>query len=85
MTDITIPEEALEAAAIAEWEHERRRVSGLPPFEELHPAIKKRALDRVNAACLAMLNAWPKMHIGAPWVIGVPNAPSIILPLPKES
>jgi hypothetical protein len=34
--------------------------------------------------CIAMLKAWPKMHIGAPWVIGVPNAPSIILPLPKE-
>ena len=36
------------------------------------------------AACLAMLRAWPGMHLGAPWVIGVPNATSIILPLPPE-
>jgi hypothetical protein len=35
-------------------------------------------------ALAAALNAWPRMHIGAPWVIGIPNAPSIILPLPKE-
>ena len=33
----------------------------------------------------AALNAWPGMHLGAPWVIGVPNATSIILPLPQEA
>jgi hypothetical protein len=32
----------------------------------------------------AAINAWPEMHIGAPWVIGVPNSPSVILPLTQE-
>lgn len=71
MTDtITIPPEALKAAEKA---FSDEMLSGNPKPQP------------VRAACLAMLNAWPKMHIGAPWVIGVPNAPSIILPLPKES
>ena len=38
----------------------------------------------LNDAIAAALNAWPGMHIGAPWVIGVPNAPSIILPLTEK-
>ena len=43
------------------------------------------SVKHINALRLAAaLNAWPRMHIGAPWVIGIPNAPSIILPLPKE-
>ena len=84
MTDITIPPEALEAAAIAEWEHERCRVSGLPPFEELHPAIKKRALDRVNSVCQAMLNAWPGM-VQYPVMEIDCTPPKIVLPLPTES
>ncbi len=40
--------------------------------------------DGAREAIAAALNAWPQMHVGAPWVIGVPNAPSIILPLPQE-
>ena len=42
---------------------------------------------RPNAKTIAAaLNAWPGMHLGAPWVIGVPNATSIILPLtPQEN
>ena len=35
-------------------------------------------------AIAAALNAWPGMHLGAPWVIGVPNATSIILPLTEK-
>jgi len=38
----------------------------------------------LSKAIAAALNAWPGMHLGAPWVIGVPNATSIILPLHTE-
>jgi hypothetical protein len=76
MSPITIPPAAEKAAELAiitlELDHENRGI--MPPT----PAEKARA------ACLAMLKNWPKMHIGAPWVIGVPNAPSIILPLNTE-
>jgi hypothetical protein len=44
--------------------------------------LRDKAIDEIIAAALA---AWPGVHIGAPWVIGVPNAPSLILPLTKES
>jgi hypothetical protein len=71
MTDITIPPEALKAAQRA--------------FNEAWINEEDTMRRSMRAACLAMLKAWPKMHIGAPWVIGVPNSPSIILPLPKEN
>lgn len=51
MTDITIPPEALEAAARA---HAKMN-EGHDEWWFLH-------VDKVRASCLAMLNAWPGMQ-----------------------
>ena len=72
MTDITIPPEAVEAAARAyaianeghdEWWHLRA--------------------ERITAALRAGIAAWPGMHTG--WqCIGCGDDAQIILPLPQE-
>lgn len=70
MTDISIPPEALEAAARA---HAKMN-EGHDEWWFLH-------VDKVRAACLAMLKHWPGMwHINA-----VDFEGKIILPLPKEN
>ena len=59
--------------------------------EQIPDAVVDALLDSSNVAkpwhhaIAAALNAWPGMHLGAPWVIGVPNATSIILPLEQEA
>jgi hypothetical protein len=78
MTDhITIPPEALEAAAKA--------IADLscPPdlFGQCEAAGGCMCRAEARAACLAMLKAWPGMTTSA-WASPAPNA--IILPLPKE-
>jgi hypothetical protein len=72
MTDITIPPEALEAAAKAMWKTDD------PSQWELGMA---------RAACLAMLKAWPGMeHDQGALVTDIYRDPGkIILPLPKEA
>ena len=65
MTDITIPPEALEAAARAVHDIDRKIVGSVgedwPTWEELSPADRQRRLHRARAACLAMLKNWPGM------------------------
>lgn len=75
----SIPPEALEAGAKALCNEQRLFWPDLTKDE--HDIIRGEA----RAAFLAIVEAWPGMHLGAPWVIGVPNATSIILPLPTEA
>ena len=54
---------------------------------KLHDKLWKHggpSVDETRKAIAAALSAWPGMHLGAPWVIGVPNVTSIILPLPAQ-
>lgn len=72
INDITIPPEALEAAAKAMWK------TNDPSQWELGMA---------RAACLAMLHAWPKakeIRVTMPIGTWVDDLPAIILPLPQE-
>jgi hypothetical protein len=66
MTDITIPPEALEAASRAFAANKRNW---------------QMYAKRMEAACLAMLNAWPDVEV---FSIMSDDDESIILPLPKE-
>jgi len=52
--------------------------------EAAHRAFYAEKPCGFRDALAAGLAAWPGMHIGAPWVIGVPNSPSVILPLTQE-
>lgn len=56
MTDITIPAEALEAAARA---HAKAN-EGHDEWWPLH-------VDKVRAACIAMLRNWPGMKLNPSW------------------
>lgn len=67
MTDITIPTEALEAAAIE---------MAPAPWSMYTDAAKEHFRRKARAACLAMLNAWPGM-----WTSASVGNGSIILPL----
>ena len=81
MTDITIPPEALEAAARTEYERACARGSNTAPKWEFLPEDRKRLwLDDARAACLAMLRAWPGAYTDPG---GYPRR-DLILPLPKE-
>lgn len=63
MSDITIPPEALEAAARAVHDIDRK-IAGedqWPAWEDISPTDKQRRLHRVRAALLAGLKAWPGM------------------------
>lgn len=70
MTDITIPRETLEAAAMEMAPH---------PWSMYTDAAKEHFRDKARAALLAGLKAWP----GMPEIIVGINKGSIILP-PKE-
>ncbi len=77
--DITIPSEALEAAAKELLEQflflyiKRNR----DPFEwdELSDEAKEDLRDKARAACLAMLRAWPDAGV---------ECGNLVLPLPQE-
>ena len=74
MTDITIPPEALEAAAIE---------MAPAPWSIYAEDAQEHFRRKARAACLAMLRAWPGMHVGpAP---ADARRQSIILPLPQEA
>ena len=82
MTDITIPPEALEAAARAIYDILEGAVANQDYGRQMRQWEQAQELAR--AACLAMLKAWPgMMHIieGEP---GRENA-EIILPLTQEN
>jgi len=73
---IKVPDAAAWAAHDVFW---NARFKGEPIDLELE-------FDKLfHYAVAAAIAAWPGMHIGAPWVIGVPNSPSVILPLTQES
>ena len=80
--NIIIPPAALEAGARVL--HDHAEIFDDLPWDDLSDADQAAYIDEARATCLAMLDAWPGMHLGAPWVIGVPNATSIILPLPPQ-
>ena len=80
--DITIPPEALEVGKDTAFAWLRSHMEDDVRVQQMTDG---ELTELVSAACLAMLRAWPGMHLGAPWVIGVPNATSIILPLPQEA
>ena len=85
---ISIPAAVVEAVAVAEWDAERARIEDftLPLFEELHPEVQKLKLGQARVACLAMLEAWPGMHIHEwqrPWLGGM-SGTDLILPLTEN-
>ena len=86
MTDrITIPPEALEAAAREEYEFDRAAsLDEYPPWEELSERMRNWRVKRMEAACLAMLSAWPGMHLDGARLDAEEQA-FIILPLPQEN
>lgn len=84
MSKITIPPEALEAAAMADFEAWRKYHHRTETWDDLLPEEQESYRVAARAACLAMLEAWPGMgtvatedHTGI-W-------PKIILPLPQEN
>jgi hypothetical protein len=83
--NITIPPEALEAAARAVHDIDRR-IAGedqWPAWEDISPVDKQRRLHRAHAACLAMLNNWLGMREEGVGVgDGVTTYEWLILPLP---
>ena len=81
MTNITIPPEAVEAAARAVHDIDRKIVGydECPPWEELSPRDQRWRTHRATAAIRAALAAWPDATI----LETVPLM-SILLPLPQE-
>ena len=80
--DITIPPEALEAAA-KELCGATFKVSEYGPWESTPQWMQDMWRSRARAACLAMLRAWPGMHLGHQ-CIGCGGDPQVILPLPEK-
>lgn len=84
---ITIPPEALEAAAKADhakwidYASVGDDRSQYITWDDLDAEQKAEAIDRARAACLAMLRAWPGMH---PVNYGGDEPPFLVLPLPQE-
>ena len=87
MTDITIPPEALEAAA--KVLHAHAEIFDDVPWDDLSANDQEAYMDEARAACLAMLKAWPHATIGRHTVLS--RSPSeghavhLPLPLPKET
>lgn len=85
MTDITIPPDALEAAARGVYEawckfHGVEETS--LPWEDIDDEERQACFAEALAACLAMLRAWPGMFINK----GNGGLPvRVHLPLPKEN
>ena len=80
MTDITIPPEALEAAAIE---------MAPAPWSIYAEDAQEHFRRKARAACLAMLRAWEtdthRMIVGTALDEVAGTYPAIILPLPKET
>ena len=89
MSDITIPDVALEAGARASWNEQRRQaaISGrpgagrMPSWDELGPLRQTHLIAETRAACLAMLRAWPGMRVS---MLFPPNEPHVVLPLTEN-
>ena len=80
MTDITIPPEALEAAARVM--HANLELFEDLPWEDLSDADQEEYLAQARATIAAAINAWPGMHEAKSDRL---NCQIIILPLPKEN
>ena len=87
MTNITIPPEALEAAAKELYEVDTYTDDDDDdiPWEELHMIDKEEYLDYARSACLAMLKAWPGMQHCRWNELNAAFSSHLILPLPKEN
>ena len=84
MTDITIPPEALEAAARKLWLMRKELFGPAFPrktWEELSDGKRSELLDEARAAIAAAINAWPGMEMEMVHM----EEDYLILPLPKES
>ena len=84
MTNIIplIPPEALEAAV--KNSYERHKTDAMPSWAFLSRDQKTAYIDKVRAACLAMLRNWPGF-IETHTLINAEKTPVIILPLPQET
>lgn len=80
MTDITIPDEALEAHAKALLTHE---TWGLRSWSDLSDAEREERLEGSEVACLAMIRAWPGMRMMVD--IDTGDDAAIKLPLLQEA
>ena len=81
MTDITIPPEALEAAAEDIYNHWQFSFTGKVPWVPGgNSLMQEKARDLARAACIAMLKAWPGMEIEMVFM-----EDQVVLPLPKEN
>lgn len=83
MTDITIPPEALEAGKDTAFSWLRSYMEDDVRVKEM---TDEELTELVGAACLAMLNNWPGMHIHEwqrPWLGGM-SGTDVILPLLAE-
>ena len=78
MTDITIPKEALEAAA--KVLHDHAEIFDDVPWEDLSGADQEAYMDEARAACLAMLKNWP----GAAENSSRLGEKLFVLPLPQK-
>ena len=76
MTDITIPPEALEAAA--KVLHAHAEIFDDVPWDDLSANDQEAYMDEARAACLAMLNAWPG-------ILPKLDGRYLIIPLPQEN
>ena len=81
--DITIPPEALEAAARVL--HDHAEIFDDLPWEDLSVADQNAYIEEARAACLAMLKAWPSMRNSQHVSFDGQTESAIILPLPQEN
>lgn len=85
--DITIPPEALEAAAIELYRSATHSPQGFS-WATVHPRVRERWRKNARAACIAMLAAWQtSMHrsiIGKGMDAVGTMYPALILPLPQK-
>ena len=79
---ITIPPEALEAAARASYEAFHKIKSYEPPFDELSNYAKSVEIEAARAAALVLLENWPGVRMMVD--IDTGDDAAIKLPLPQE-
>ena len=89
MTDITIPREALEKAAEAQYKRWRSIHDNgtFPDWDQLDHSIREGYRADARADCLAMLISWPGIHSYARYVNPLdmkPEVTAIVLPLTEK-
>jgi hypothetical protein len=82
MTDITIPPEALEAAAEDIYNHWQFSFTGKVPWVPGgNSLMQEKARDLARAAIAAAINAWPGAFHNGHWLL----FPHTKIPLPTEN